>query len=71
MTDDKSRALRDVRAYRRARERLHPAVVALDAADVPQTVIARESGLSRDGVRKILARAAKPEQQTDDTEETR
>ena len=42
--------------YRRARGGMPEAVRVLAAADVPQTVIAREAGLSREGVRKILAR---------------
>jgi DNA-binding phage protein len=43
-------------AYRDSREHLPAAVVAAAKHDVPQTQIAREAGLSREGVRKILAR---------------
>jgi predicted Zn-ribbon and HTH transcriptional regulator len=42
--------------FAKARQNIGEAVRVLAAAGVAQTVIARESGLSREGVRKILAR---------------
>jgi len=43
-------------AYREAREHLHSLVVAAHHQKIPQTEIARLSGMSRDGVRKIILR---------------
>ncbi len=55
LTPEQCAALRTLRTYARTRPKVPAAVRAL--ADVmPQTEIAREAGLSRDGVRKILAR---------------
>lgn len=54
MTRDE--ALTALRAYRAARDAMPDAVLAAASAGVPQTVIARESGLSREGVRKIISR---------------
>jgi predicted transcriptional regulator len=47
-------------AYRDARSDLPAAVAAAWASGMPQTEIARESGLSREGVRKILNRQEIP-----------
>lgn len=57
MTPDQAREAHEVLAdYRDARAHIAWAVTTLAATGVPQTEIARESGLSREGVRKILAR---------------
>jgi hypothetical protein len=49
-------ALLVLRSYRQGRAHLDEAVLTLANLGVPQTRIAREAGLSREGVRKILAR---------------
>jgi predicted transcriptional regulator len=55
VTSDDARAV--LIAHRDARAVLHEAVRALSEAGVTRTEIAVISGLSREGVRKILARA--------------
>jgi len=54
MTDGEAR--RVLREYRAARETIHEAVVVLHAHGVTQVEIAAVAGLSREGVRRILAR---------------
>jgi hypothetical protein len=53
---NRDETLRTLRGYRAHHAALYDAVREAARLGIPQTVIARESGLSRSGVRKILGR---------------
>lgn len=60
---EKARLIRELQTFRRERRRLHPNIQALAALGVKSPEIAEHSGLTRQGVDRIL-RPATPTEET-------